>query len=805
MTDTDTTCYHCGGDLADSALTSVLGGQRRRFCCAGCKAIAGTIHGQGLEAFYARRLPSGEKPDAVSTTVPARLAVYDDPALANRFIRREGELSEVTLRLEKIRCAACVWLNEQHLQRLPGVVEVEANYVTQRARIRFREEACRLSGLLHAVEQIGYTAWPFEPSQATEAARRERQTLLMRMGVAMLSMMQVMMYAWPAYSGAEDLLTEHAALLGWASFALTLPVMLYSAAPIFANAFAGVKHVARTRMLGMDVPVALALILAFGAGSINLARGSGETYFDSVTMFVALLLAARYIELRARHDAQSGAEALGKQLPATCERLPDYPHSREAEILPVVRAQIGDILRVAPGDAFPVDGVVVEGATSSDEALLSGESRPVEKRAGDAVLAGSFNLSSPVLIETRAVGQTTRLAGIAQLLDRALTEKPRLAGITEPWAGYFVAALLVLALFTGVVSAAMGAEDAWVRAVAVLVVSCPCALSLATPAALAAAQGALTRVGLLVVRAHTLETVARATDLVLDKTGTVTTGELSLRSITPLREGVSEADALSLAAGLEQGQKHPIAKALLAGAVRRGVTPTRFAATPAAVVGKGVSCEGMRLGSAAWVGIEDAAGDDLATRVWLADESGPLACFELQDTLREGVEALIEHARRAGIEVHLLSGDHPRTVAAWAAHLHIHSWTGGASPEEKQAAIHALQHEGRVVWAVGDGINDAPQLAQANVSVAVGSGAPLAQAGADAVLTRASLAALSTLLLHAAKTQAVVKQNLAWAAAYNLLAIPAAALGWIGPWGAAIGMSVSSLLVSLNAWRLRRA
>ena len=812
MTDKPENCYHCGGDLPVGAPPeSLLGGAPRYFCCAGCQAIALTIHGQGLEAFYARRWPTGEKLslEAAATEPPARLAVYDDPALNQRFIRRSDDaVCEVTLRLEKIRCAACVWLNEQHLRRLPGVVEVDANYVTQRARIRYRAAECRLSQLLHAVERIGYAAWPFEPSIHADAAKRERQSMLMRLAVAMLGMMQVMMYAWPAYSGAEDLLLEHAQLLGWASFALTLPVIFYSAGPILVSAYRSVYHSVKnfgtSGMLGMDVPVALALWLAFISGTGNLIAGSGETYFDSVTMFVALLLAARYIELRARHAAQSGAEALAKQLPATCERLLSYPHNLAGEIIAVVRANAGDILRVAPGDALPADGVVVDGVSAVDEALLSGESRPVEKRAGDSVLAGSFNLQSPLLIKVRAVGQATRLAGIAQLLDRALQEKPRIASVAEKWAGYFVAVLLVLALGTGLMWAHSGAKDAWVHAVAVLVVSCPCALSLATPAAMAAAQGALTKSGLLVVRGHALETLAAATDLVLDKTGTLTTGELRLTAIDILREGITESDALACAAGLEVGQKHPIARAMTAAALERAITLRHFSDMPTGVVGQGVACEGMKLGSANWAGAPHSPAAATDSVIYLADATGVLARFTLDDDLRPGVDMLVAHARSAAITVHLLSGDHPHTVASWAQRLGIDHWIGGASPEQKQAHIKALQDAGRIVWAVGDGVNDAPQLAQANMSVAVGSGAPLAQAGADVVLTTASLAPLAQMLHHARKTRRIIRQNLAWAFAYNLLAIPAAAAGWISPFGAAIGMSASSLAVTLNAWRLRK-
>lgn len=798
-------CYHCGGELPQPTLHfSELGGKQRAFCCAGCQAIAETIHGQGLQAFYARRVPLGGKPEDFSGTVPDRLLAYDDPALTGRFVRVGGDgVSEVTLRLEKIRCAACVWLNEQHLLRVPGVKSAIANYVTQRAVIRYDASRCKLSELLFAVEQIGYAAWPFEPSASNDMAKRERRQMLMRLGVALLGMMQVMMYAWPTYSKDSDLLNEHAALLGWASWLLTLPVIFYSAWAMFTAAWHSLRQFPRTRTLGMDVPVALALGFAFVAGTLNLLHGIRETYFDSMTMFVAFLLAARYVELRARQDAESGAEALARQLPATCERLDHYPALREAHTIPVVRCEVGDVLRVPPGEAIPADGVLVEGETSTDEALLSGESRAVRKQVGDVVYAGSHNLESPLIMRVSAVGQATRLAGIASLLDKALQAKPQLATLAERWAGVFVVVLLGMALLTGMVWWWLDASRAWVNAVAVLVVSCPCALSLATPAALAAAQGAVTRLGLLVVRGHALETIAKATDLVLDKTGTLTTGRLQLAAIRVLQTGVDESEALAIAAGMEAGQRHPLALAMLEAASNRGVAARDLGQTPLGIPGKGVQCGDWRLGSASWLGVDEPM-EDAATRLYLLRGASPVAVFELADTPRNGARELITAARSAGIRVRLLSGDHPATVAWWAREMGIEDYQGGVLPEGKHAAIRALQAQGRVVWAVGDGINDAPQLAQADVSVAVGSGAPLAQAGADAVLTAESLLPLADTLRHASRTNRIVRQNLVWAFVYNVTAIPLAAFGLVNPWIAGIGMALSSLGVTLNAWRLRR-
>ena len=807
-------CYHCGGDLtSDNLYEATLGGSPRYFCCAGCMAIAQTIHGQGLEAFYARRIPLGLKPDdlgQLTDQVPETLLAFDDPVLMDRFTRSSSEYPgelETTLRLEKIRCAACVWLNEQHLKRLFGVKDVQINYVTQRAAVRFNPKEVNLSTLLHSVEQIGYEAWPFEPSMSADLAKKERRHLLMRLGVAVLGMMQVMMYAWPTYTGADDLLVEQELLLGWTSWALTVPVVLYSAGPMFVVAWHSVRSFPKTGMLGMDVPVALAVAMAFIAGTISLVLGVGESYFDSITMFIAFLLGARYLELLARQDAQGGAEALAKQLPATCDRFEDYPNSDLTKSVPVVRCVLGDVLRISPGDVIPVDGVLLSGDASLNEAILSGESRTVSKNIGEVLYAGSHNIVSPIVMRITALGQGTRIAGIASLLDKALLAKPQVLGLAEKWAGYFVVFLMVAAGLTAIAWYFMEPMKAWETAVAVLVASCPCALSLATPAAMAAAQGAITKLGLLVVRGHVMETLAKATDLVIDKTGTLTTGHPELKAILSLRPGCTEQQVLAIAAAMESGQKHPLGLAILEASQKRDIQAIILSEAPVSELGKGLRSGVYQLGSRQWLNLEPISvnqENEQASLVYLKDDQGLLAVFALLDTPRPGATEFIKQVQARGIQVHLLSGDDQQTVAWWARYFGIDHFQGGALPEDKFSFSEALQKEGKVVWAVGDGVNDAPFLAKANVSVAVGSGAPLAQAGADAVLTTESLKPLSRALELADKTKIIMRQNLTWAFVYNVVAIPVAMMGLVNPWIAGIGMSLSSLAVTLNAWRLRK-
>jgi Cu2+-exporting ATPase len=771
-------------------------------------AIAQTIHGEGLEVFYARRAQSSDKPAAylASNAIPEKLKPYDDPSLRGRFTRAYGNTGdlETTLRLEKIRCAACVWLCEQHLRRLAGVKDVQINYVTQKVIVHFLPEKTSLARLLFEIERIGYEAWPFEPSLSLDRAKKERRQLLTRLGVALLGMMQVMMYAWPTYVGA-DITPEFEVLLGWTSWALTVPVMVYSAGPIFQAAWRSVQSFKRSHMLGMDVPIALALGLAFTAGTINLIKGSGQSYFDSITMFVAFILAARYVELLARQDAQGGAEALAKQLPATCDRLPYYPASLEVEIVPVVNCNPGEVLRVSPGEVVPADGILIENASSLDESLLTGEAKPVEKKIGDRVYAGTHNILNPLLMRVAAVGQSTRIAGIASLLDQALLAKPVMVSLAEKWAAYFVAFLLLSAFISSAIWLYFDPSQAWTVLVSVLVASCPCALSLAVPTAMAAAQGAVTKLGLLIVRGHVMEGLVKATDLVLDKTGTLTMGQPELQEMINLREGYRSEDALALAAALESGQRHPLALSILRAAESKGLIPPLLSEPVINELGKGLRCGSYRLGSAFWLGIVQHAQDGQYGQVHLADEHGLIASFIFLDTPRAGLNNLLRAAQARKIAVHLVSGDDPATVAWWANHVGIESYQGGCAPEDKYEYIERLQKDGRFVWAIGDGVNDAPLLARANISIAVGAAAPLAAAGADAILTAGSLEPLAKTLALADKTQVIIKENLLWALVYNLLAIPAAMLGLVNPWIAGIGMSLSSLAVTLNAWRLRKA
>jgi Cu2+-exporting ATPase len=451
-----------------------------------------------------------------------------------------------------------VWLNENHVARLSGVSAIEINYATRRARVRWDERSIKLSDILAAIQTIGYRAYPYDAERSEQVANRERRSMLWRVFVAGFGMMQVMMYAFPVYvAGEGDMTWDIELLLRWASLLLTLPVVLYSAAPFFQRAWRDV----RLRRLGMDVPVALGVGSAFAASLWATLTDGPEVYFDSVTMFVFFLLGGRYLEMIARQKAVRGVEELGKALPSFAERIDGWPQRGAGDRVPTSQLVAGDIVRVRPGEVIPVDGIVVEGMGEANEALLTGESLPVPKRIGDGVTGGSINISSPLLLRVEHVGDSTRLAAIRRLMERAASEKPRIAALSDRVAVYFIVTLLVLAGLTGVVWYVIDPDRALWVFVSVLVVACPCALSLATPTALTVATDALARMGVLVTRGHAIETLARANHFVFDKTGTLTHGRMRLEEVLALGRR-DQVELVRLAAALEQGSEHPVASGL---------------------------------------------------------------------------------------------------------------------------------------------------------------------------------------------------------------------------------------------------
>lgn len=803
-------CYHCGLPIPEETRHYVaIDGVSRRMCCTGCEAVAESIVANGLADYYRHRdaLPENRR-EALPVELQD-LGLFDHPDFQKSFVRPIGEHErEASLILEGITCAACVWLNEQHVAGQAGVTGIEINYATRRARVRWDEERIHLSQILGAIQAIGYRAYPYDAERSEQIAARERRSALWRLFVAGFGMMQVMMYAVPAYlAGDGDITPDIQQLLRWASLVLTLPVVLYSAAPFFGRALRDIK----LRRLGMDVPVALGVGAAFVASCWATLSGAGEVYFDSVTMFVFFLLCGRYLEMLARQKAIRGVEEMGKVLPAFAERLAAWP-APEGERVPVSELGPGDVVRVKPGEVIPADGVVVDGHSEANEALLTGEARPVPKGVGSQVTGGSINMGSPLCVRLEHVGDSTRLAAIRRLMERAAAEKPRLVEQADRVAAWFIVALLVLAVVTAVAWYVVDPGRALWVFVSVLVVSCPCALSLATPAALTVATDALARMGVLVTRGHAIEALAQARHFVFDKTGTLTQGRMLLEQVVPT-PGIDEEWAVAVAAALEQGSEHAIAAGLKGRAEGR-VLP----AVEGMVASTGRGVEGLVAGRRTRIGridfVAEMAGSALpeslqalerggGTVVVLGAEGAWLAAFRLSDALRPDAPGLMGFLRQRAARLSILSGDGAAAVAEVAGRLGITDYQAALSPQGKHDALTALQAGGGIVAMLGDGVNDAPVLAQAQVSIAMGGGTDLARNQADIVLLREDFGALERGIELAGRTVRITRQNLWWAFAYNFTAIPLAMLGWVTPWMAGIGMSASSLLVVLNALRLR--
>ncbi|MFM9971541.1 MAG: heavy metal translocating P-type ATPase [Burkholderiales bacterium] len=736
------------------------------------------------------------------------LRVYDHPAAQRGLVRSFGREREVCLLIEGIRCAGCAATNEKTLGAMPGVLGAQVNYSTHRATVRWDASRIALSQILAAVAGIGFRATPYDPAGADTKRGMERRDLLWRLFVACFGMLQVMMYALPAYiAGEGEMTADIGQLMQWASFVLTVPVVIYSAAPFFRGAWRSLV----ARRLGMDVPIAMGVAISFVASVVATIRGGTEVYYDSVTMFVFLLLLGRYLELLARQRASAALLHLERLVPEFAHRLTKFPRSRDTQQIPVAELKQGDLLMVKPGETFPADGVVIEGESQASEALLTGESHPVAKRIDSPIMGGAVNLTSPLLVRVTRVGADSVLSSILRLVEQGAAQKPRLVKLADRVAAHFILLVLLLAGFAGVYWMAVDASRAVLVVVAVLVATCPCALSLAMPAALTAAHGAMARIGLIGRAGHAIEALAGATDVVFDKTGTLTYGMPRLVEAHVLGPG-SKDEYLCIAAALESMSEHPIAAAFRAqttgqGAVAPGIS--NFRNTPGAGVAAEVNGREIRLGSAKFVAdlagcLPAREGTSNDSIIWLADPSGLLAAFRLADTPRPDALQTTSELIAMGFTLHLLSGDDCAPTTELARKLGIAHVESSATPERKLNYVRALQNAGRRVAMVGDGINDWPVLAQADVSIAMGSGTRLAQIKADAVLLEGRLSALPDSIRLARKTLRVIRQNVCWAFGYNLLVLPLAVLGELTPWAAAIGMSSSSLVVLLNALRLQR-
>ena len=750
--------------------------------------------------------------DASPVRQPSDYQVLDDPQEWDAFSRPHGAVPgcmESSLVVQGMTCAACALTVEDALRKLPGVLVAEVSAGSHRARVVWAPDRVKPSQWMQAIRRAGYTSLPANDSHAVAQRRRETRQALWRWLVAGLCMMQVMMYAYPAYiAHPGDLSAEMEQLLRWACWVLTLPVVLFSCGPFFRSALRDLAH----RRVSMDLPVALGLLITFVVSSAGTFDPQGrfgrEVFFDSLTMFVFFLLTGRWLEMRLR-DRTAGA------LDEMMNRLPDAVQRRRADggfdSVAARRLQAGDVVRVLPGQAFPADGVITQGATQADQSLLTGESRPVSKPVGATVVAGSHNLSAAVEMRIERVGEGTRFAQIVALMQSAATSKPRLAQLADRLAKPFLIAVLLAAAGACAFWWSTDPGHALMVAVAVLIVTCPCALSLATPAAMLASAGALARSGVLVRRLQALEGLAAIDTMVFDKTGTLTRDAMKVHAVR-VRAGETVYTALAIAAALAKQSLHPVSRALAQAArASQNATPQPvqgvFELAGKGVEGQLVPVDGgrvattVRLGSAAFCGLSGHASGTLP-QTFLSDGQGWLATFELEQEVRPDARITVAGLQAAGMAVVMLSGDDEPSAREVGRQLGIAQVHAGCSPDAKLAFVRELQSRGKRVAMVGDGLNDGPVLAVADVSFAFGQAVPLAQSQADFVVLGEGLASVADTVFLARRTMRIVRQNLWWALGYNLACVPLAVAGWLPAWLAGLGMASSSLLVVLNALRL---
>lgn len=783
-------CVHCGEPAEAGRFPVTLNQVEQDACCPGCQAAASLIgESSDLSNYY--RFRDNFSPRALTLTAKqlSALARYDQDEIQSDFVDIGGQQRQATFLVDGISCAACVWLIEKRLQQFDGVLDVQVNLSTQRMQLTWQAQQ-PLSVLLRAVFELGYTARPYRHSEAQAQLERTHRQYLIRLGVSAIGMMQVMMNAVVIYSGG--IAGADKSFVNWASLILTIPVIIISAGPFFTNAWRGI----RTRKLGMDVPVSLAIGLAFGASIWATFKGSGETYYESVAMFTCFLLIGRYLEFRARLAFGESGNAIDPNLPEAIIRV---TAERREEVL-VKQLRQGDLISIPAGQTIPVDGRVIEGSSEVDQASFTGESIPVAVTEGSQVAAGTINRAQHLLIEVEHTGADTQLSLLHRLVDQASSNRPHIAQVADKVASYFVVVVLVVCSITAVTWYFVDPSHAFWVALSVLVVTCPCALGLATPTALTAATTRLRRKAILLTKGTTLEALESVTCIAFDKTGTLTDGQLSLTAVNILNPQFDEASLISMAAAIERGQSHPIAEAL----ADKG-NPADQCQEIELKAGLGLQAlwqdQRLTFGKPALAGLALETPDDSASWHLLTLNHEALAWFAFDDNLRPEAKQAVATLGRE--RCFILSGDQTKRVAKIAKELGIQQFYGDLKPHDKIAKLRELSQQ-QAVMMVGDGLNDAPVLASAHVSVAMSNAVDLAKQQSDVVLLQANLNQLPELLSTAKRCKRTIKQNLSISLIYNLLALPAAVAGLVPPWLAAIGMSLSSIVVVSNAMRMRR-
>ena len=796
-------CYHCGLSVPAGFNEQLeILGQPRRLCCLGCYSVAETIINNGLSDYYKFRTEDAITPDQ---TLPEELSIYDEADIQEDYLlEQNSSTNSILLLCDAIRCSACAWLLEKKMGQLQGVKSVTVNVSSQTLCLSWQPEVIRLSDLLAILHKLGYAALPFKAEAVIKQQEKIQKSWLRRLGLAGLGMMQVMMYAVALYIGVlDDMSDQHRNFLRWVSFIVATPILFYAGKPFYISAYRSLKQ----WQLNMDVPISIALFLAYCASIWATLEQSGEVYFDSVTMFVFFLLIGRYLEFRARQQVSNKLYQGHTQLPSFVQK---EVSNNQYQAVPSKKIVVGDKVLVKAGETFALDGVVVEGDSQVNEAMLNGEFMPIHKKSGDHLLAASVNITGPLVMEVTAKPENSYWSTLLLLQEQALLDKPLIGLLADKVARYFVAFILLLTIIVAWYWNSRDPDNALWICLSVLVVSCPCALSLATPIAMTCGALSLNQKNILIKGQHFLTNANAISDVIFDKTGTLTKGALVIDNLEVTAQ-MKASEIVSIIAQLESQSEHPIAKAF------EQYKPVKIEAThltqhPFSGVSGSIANDDYYFGNYQFIeslrktesAIINEHTRDNDNFLYLAKNRTIIAKVLLKDELREHARKLAQTLKNKGIKLHLLSGDPSSQVEAIAKELKIGQWHNDMKPEQKLDYLKQLQSEGRRVLVVGDGINDAPVMAAANASVAMANAADITRVTADAYLMSAHLMDIDTIITKSKQTQAVIQQNLFWALFYNALMIPFAASGFIAPYVAAIGMSLSSIVVVVNSLKLKR-
>ncbi|NTU41839.1 MAG: cadmium-translocating P-type ATPase [Nitrospirales bacterium] len=810
-------CSHCLLPFPEKdAIHESSEGQDLVFCCHGCQGIYRLIHSEGLDSFYEKR--HWDEAGVSRALFERELDLKPfTPAVRDVEVRDdEGVKSckELDIVIDGIRCASCVWLNERILGRTTGISYARVNYATHKARIRWDPQVTGMEQVLKRIVSIGYTPKPYSETEQFKAQKSEARDLLVRFGTAAFFSSQLMVYSIALYAGYfQGIDSRMRLILEVIAMLLTVPVIFYSGMPFIRSTIRGLKSLRFT----MDSLITIGAGSAFVYSIYEIFTG-GKVYFDTAAMIITLILLGRFIETTAKGSASSAIQRLTELSPLEATKLAPSSSGYEREVVPVSTVKAGDLLEVLPGERIPLDGVVVEGESEVDEALLTGESRPIMKTAGSAVIGGSINLYGRLIFRVTKTGRETVLSQIIQAVEDAQTQKPRLQRVADRVVGVFVPAILVISLATVIFHLLRGmpVSAALMAGVSVLVIACPCSLGLATPVAVLVFTTMASSKGMLIRGGEVIENASRISRVIFDKTGTITVGRPVLKDWMVFDKKTAKDDLLILAASLERLSGHSIGHAITEAA---GNSPLYEVEGFRVVPGRGI--EGTVKGKMVFIGnrgfmAEQGLAASLPALVQELEERGDTVVlmgwdgavrglFVISDIIREEASQAVQDLRSLGVSVSVASGDNRTTTQTMASAVGIRDFSAETSPVMKREIIHSLQKEGQRVMMVGDGINDAPALAESSVGVAMGRGTDIAMESADAVLVRNDLRIIPSFISMAGKTYRIIKQNIFWAFFYNVVAIPLAISGVLHPIIAAAAMASSSLFVVGNSLRIRRA